>query len=130
MQVCIYSIPEVNMIAYGPYTSDLITLCPDQDFMVVFECTVTDSEFLLWRADSLLSIPIQVSTEDQLGERPQTKVNIIVTEKMTRLRSQLQVRSSDILETGNGALLNITCEVSSTVKNIISVRIPGDCNKS
>ena len=126
----VYSIPEVNMIAYGPYTSDLITLCPDprQDFMVVFECTVTDSEILLWRADSLLSIPIQVSTGDQLGERPQAKANVIVTEKTTRLKSQLQVRSSDILEAvmNNGALLNITCEVSSTVKRVISLRISGD----
>ena len=124
----VYSIPEVNMIAYGPYTSDLITLCPDQDFMIVFECTVTDSEILLWRADSLLSIPIQVSTEDQLGERPQAKANVVFTEKMTRLKSQLQVHSSDILETvmNNGALLNITCEVSSTVKSVISLRISGD----
>ena len=54
----------------GPHTvhtSDIITLCPDQDYMVVLECTVTDNSGLAWIGE-IFNGTIQYSSSAELGQ--------------------------------------------------------------
>ena len=128
----VYAVPQANVRVYGPHTGDVITLCPDQDFVVVLECTVTDSSGLAWRGESLFSGTLQYSSNAELGQIEQDHTTFLLTEKRTSLfKSQLQVHSSDLRAaiTENDASLNITCRATIAEESTISVRISGkyDC---
>ena len=128
----VYAVPQANVRVYGPHTGDVITLCPDQDFVVVLECTVTDSSGLAWIGESLFSGTLQYSSSDELGQIEQDRTTFLLTEKRTSLfKSQLQVHSSDLRAaiTENDASLNITCRATIAEESTISVRISGkyDC---
>ena len=114
------------MMVYGPHASDsVITVCPDLDYMVVFECSVVDSVALLWRGSPLLNTNVQITSSNFLGQKfMQTHATVILTEITTTIddlgnsfKSQLQVHSSVLSEM---VPLNVTCLASSTRKKTIS----------
>ena len=48
------AVVEVELTAYAPVTDNTVTLCPDHNFELVFECLVRDASFITWRFPPLI----------------------------------------------------------------------------
>lgn len=96
------SIADVTLTTYGRDMNDTITLCPADDFVLVFECVVTENTQFQWTLVPLLNQSKFLQT-NEVGKRSESRVTLVLTEKeLTDERllyeSQLQVPTSYVIE--------------------------------
>ena len=121
---------EVEFTAYAPVTDNTVTLCPDYDSVLVFECLVRGDNHITWTLPPLL-INSEGSldfTQDPVTMRGDITFIIIdqnttPTEKI----SQLQVPTGVIIELGNdaGDHLTVSC-LASNLTETMTIRISGN----
>ena len=130
----VYSSAEIQLTVLGPHSDEsTITLCPDQNYTIAFECVVVDSISLLWGLEPLLRSPEPFLYEDELGEVNLSPITLILTDKMTTsddrfdYKSQLLVSTERIISAivGGRNSLNVTCTASDNVFKSISIQISG-----
>ena len=72
----------VNMRVYGPQVNDSsIKLCPDQDYILVVHCTVTDSSSFLWALAPFVEPSVTFIRSHSLGKISRSDVTLVLTEK-------------------------------------------------
>ena len=129
------AVVEVELTAYAPVTDNTVTLCPDHDFVLVFECLVRDASFITWKLPPLITNEAMFNFDNQKQlSMSNNNNNIIITfifinqtTTPTEKISQLQVRTGDIIrEVGNNAgdHLTVSCSASS-LTGTIDIRISG-----
>ena len=125
------SIADVILTTYGRDINDTIILCPDDDFVQVFECVVTGSTQFQWTLKPLLS-QFQFLQTNEVGKRPESGVTLVLTEKeLTAERllyeSQLQVPTSSVIEQLklNNNHLEVTCGVVNSDPKKKYLRLSG-----
>ena len=124
---------EVELTAYAPVTHNTVTLCPDQDFVLVFECAVKDSNHITWRLPPLIQGMegsfIYSDTQDPIMLDKGTIIISINNNADESILTQLHVNTGDIIrELGNDASdhLNVSCLASNlTITETMTIRISG-----
>ena len=118
---------EVNLRVYGPHNPDFIALCPDLDYVVSVECSVTDGTTLEWKLNPVLRQTARFTADGMTGEYPrQTSVTIILS-KSDPIKSQFQVSSSVLRNAiiDQGEPLTIVCLNSPTENSTMPIRLSG-----
>ena len=118
------------MIVYGPRTDDsIVTLCLNQDYIVVFECTVVDGQSLIWTGDQILDNDVIFFTNSIIQQSQRSAAIVFLTETAENsLKSQLQVHSRDlkqIIINGNYSSLDIKCRSSVEAEDKFILKISG-----
>jgi hypothetical protein len=73
---------EVNLRVFGSQDNNpVITICPNDKFLLVAECAIMESRTLTWSLRPLLSSPVVITILDSLGENRQGSVNFVLTKK-------------------------------------------------
>ena len=122
----------VTLRAYGYDTDDsVIVLCPDHNYTIAFNCTVTESSSLQWSLEPLLDDPVSFTVSDDLCDpiyRPSVTVFITkreVTESGSfKYESQLMVSTPNLRDaiTSYGSQIDVQCQASSTRQgNIMTI---------
>ena len=116
------AVTEVTLATHGPDVYNSITLCPDDNFTLVFDCIVAGSLSFQWSLVPLFG-PESYGQNFPLGKLLQRQVTIILTEKkITQERvfyeSQLQVSTGVLIEELNrrDSPLQVVCGTSSVPK--------------
>ena len=114
---------DVDLKVYGPELNDSIILCPDDDYLLVFECVTTESSDLLWELRPLVTA-FSFTETNTVGEDRRPRFTVILTEKATDMfRSQLQVSTTVLIEQmiQNNGKLEVSCEtlVESKKKDLL-----------
>ena len=125
------AVVEVELTAYAPVTDNTVTLCPDHDFVLVFECLVRDASFITWKLPPLITNEAMFNFDNQ-KQLSMSNDNIITfifinqTTTPTEKISLLQVPTGDIREIGidAGDHLTVSCSASSLTETI-DIRISG-----
>ena len=118
----------VNMRVYGPQVNDSsIKLCPDQDFVLVVHCTVTDSSSFLWALPPFVDPSVTFIRSHSLGKIIRSDVTLVLTEKrltnddINSYESQLQVSTGALrraIADQGGSPLVVKCQACAVKKNI------------
>ena len=124
---------EVELTAYTPVTDNTVTLCPDQDFVLVFECAVKDSNHITWRLPPLIQGMegsfIYSDTQDPIIMLDKGIIISINNNADESILTQLHVNTGDIIEElDNDASdhLNVSCLASNlTITETMTIRISG-----
>ena len=107
---------------YGPGGNDSVTICPDDDYILVFDCVVTGSTSYQWTLDTVIQ-PILIAESHQLGEITEMFVTVVLTERdpvAQMFESQFLVPTRELraaLE-HRGSPLEIVCKTGRTIKTI------------
>ena len=133
------AVVEVELTAYAPVIDNTVTLFPDQDFVLVFECLVRDASLITWKLPPLIinsDGSFDFTVQDQLSMSNDS--NIIITfifinqtTTPTEKISLLQVPTGDIIrEIGidAGDHLTVSCLASddlTTMTKKMTIRISG-----
>ena len=120
--------PGVTLRVYGPQISDsFIKLCPDQDYMLVIHCNVTDSSSFLWAFPPFVDPSMVFIRTHTLGKFGRSPLTLVLTEKtltdqdIKSYESQLQVPTSSVREAiadQGGHPLVVTCQAGTVQKRI------------
>ena len=107
---------------YGPGANDSVTICPDDDYILIFHCVVTGSIAFEWTLDSVIE-PFLVTQSDQPGEYTEMFVTVVITEQdlvAQRFESRFQVPTRELRAAlGQRATpLEVVCKTRSTTKTI------------
>ena len=123
---------EVELTAYAPVTDNTVTLCPDHDFELVFECLVRDANDTSWKFPPLIqNIESHIfNYQTPIIERKvNNNITIIFIIIMSEKRSQLKVPTGVIIEkldNDAGDHLNVSCLASNlTETKTMTIRISG-----
>ena len=118
----------VSLKVYGPQVNDSsITLCPDQGFVLVVHCSVTDSSSFLWALAPFVDPFVTIIRTHSLGKISRSDVTLILTEKILRdndinsYESQLQVSTGALrraIADQGGSPLNVTCQAGAVQKRM------------
>ena len=129
------AVVEVELTAYAPVTDNTVTLCPDQDFVLVFECLVRDASLITWKLPPLIinsDGSFDFNVQDQLSMSNDTITFIFINQTTTPTEkiSLLQVPTGDIIrEIGidAGDHLTVSCSAFSltTITKTMTIRISG-----
>ena len=107
---------------YGPGGNDSVTICPDDDYILVFGCVVTGSTAYQWILNEVIQ-PILVTQSHQLGEITETFVTVVLTEQdrvAQKFDSRFQVptRELKVVLDHRGSPLEVVCKTLRTTKTI------------
>ena len=73
----------VNLKVYGPQVNDsFITVYPDQNYILVVHCSVTDSSSFLWRLAPFVVPSVTFIRSHSLGKIIRSDVTLILIEKI------------------------------------------------
>ena len=122
------------MIVYGPRTDDsIVTLCLNQDYIVVFECTVVDGQSLVWTGGQILDNDVIFFTNSIIQQSQRSAAIVFLTETAGNLlKSQVQVHSRDlkqIIINVNYSSLDIKCRSSVEAEDKFIIKISGKWTK-
>jgi hypothetical protein len=127
---------DVKLRVFGPHTNDsFVNICPDDDYMFVVECIVTESASFYWTLYPLLQNPLSFSTFNILGETHKGGVIIILTRKvveqtnedLSNYISQVQLHTDLIRQTvvDNGEI-EVSCGASSNTASLfLDIQVGG-----
>ena len=107
---------------YGPGGNDSVTICPDDDYILVFDCVVTGSTSYQWTLDTVIQ-PILVTEPIQVREITEMFVTVVLIEHdpvAQMFESQFQVPTRELraaLE-HRGTPLEVVCKTPRTTKTI------------
>ena len=115
----------------GSNNDSTITLCPDDNYMFVAECVVTESSTFFWTLSPLID-PVLFSSFNNLGEVREEEITFIITkqvlmenEDQNSYVSQVQVHTNVIRKALlEHHFLNISCEASVKFE-MITFKSPG-----
>ena len=107
---------------YGPGGNDSVTICPDDDYLLVFQCVVTSSTAFKWILDEVVQ-PIIVTDSDELGVITDTSVTVVLTEHDSdaqMFESQFKVQTRELMPAlgHRGTSLDVFCQTARTTKTI------------
>ena len=121
---------------YGPQVNDSsIALCPDQDFVLVVHCIVTDSSSFLWALAPFVDPSVTFIRSHSLGKISRSDVTLILTEKtitvedINSYESQLQVSTGALrraIADQGGSPLVVICQAGAVQKRM-SIVAKGTC---
>ena len=122
---------EVKLTAYAPVTDNtVVTLCPDHNFELVFECLVRDASFITWRLPPLINndgMFIYNDTQDPIIMLDKGTIISINNNTDESILTQLHVNTGDIIrEVVNDAddQLTVSC-LASNLTETMTIRISG-----
>ena len=124
------AVVEVELTAYAPVTDNTVTLCPDHNFELVFECLVRDASFITWRLPPLINndgMFIYNDTQDPIIMLDKGTIISINNSRDESILTQLHVNTGDIIEElDNDASdhLNVSC-LASNLTETMTIRISG-----
>ena len=126
------AVVEVELTAYAPVTDNTVTLCPDHDFVLVFECLVRDASFITWKLPPLITNEAMFNFDNQ-KQLSMSNDNIITfifinqTTTPTEKISLLQVPTGDIREIGIDDSLTVSCVATNltTITKTMTIIISG-----
>ena len=134
----VHAAPAVRLTVYGHHTSDSsIKLCPDDDYTLVFHCSVTNSFSFLWSFPPFVTPSVLFSATNNLGEIDLSPVTLILTKQVLTgsgeenvYESQLQVSTVALIAAidrrdGQPLSLEVTCQASPTVFQKMSIMVSG-----
>ena len=116
---------EVNLKVSGSQDhNSVITICPNDEFLLVAECAIMESRTLTWSLRPLLSSPVVITILDSLGENRKGSVNFVLTKRAlaatasgNSYTSQVQVHTDAIRESiENNAEFFIRCEAETATE--------------
>ena len=125
---------EVQLTALGPYNNQsFVTLCPNQNYTIVFECVVIKGSFLFWLLGPLLGSQSRFGATDVPSEVDLTPVTLILSDRViissteTNYKSQLHVPTESLrgVIIDHGYPLNVTCRDIDDVEKTIFIRFSG-----
>jgi hypothetical protein len=107
---------------YGPGGNDSVTICPDDDYILVFHCFVTSNTAYQWILDEVIQ-PIIVTQSDELGEITEMFVTVVLTKRdpdAQMFESQFQVPTRELMRAleHRGTSLHVLCKTVATTKTI------------
>ena len=116
------SVADVTLTTLGRESKEYITLCPGDDYLLAFQCVVTESLQFRWSLVPLVS-RLQFGPTNDVGKRIVSQVTLVLTEKEVTsessfYESQLQVSTNtliDQLDTRNE--LEVSCGTSTQPKS-------------
>ena len=121
----------VSLRVHGPQVNDSsIHLCPDQDYILVVHCNVTESSSLWWALPPFVDPSITFIRSHKLGKFDRPPVTVVLTEKKLTKRdinsyeSQLQVSTGALkraIADWGGSPLVVTCEAGAVQKRMFIV---------
>ena len=113
---------------YGPQVNDSsINLCPDQDFILVVHCSITDSSSFLWALAPFVDPSVTFIRTHDLGTISRSPVTIVLTEKrltdqdLNSYESQLQVPTSALrgaIANRDDSPLEVICQAGAVQKRL------------
>ena len=109
---------NIELRVYGPEVDDSITLCQDDDYLLVFECVVTDSTNLVWTLMPILST-YSIGRGSVLGKDQGERFTVVLSEKADSMYdSQLQVSTTELIQemTQSNSQLEAICQGTSESK--------------
>ena len=133
-----YAAPDVRLTVYGRHTNDsVIELCPnDDDYTMVFHCSVTNSFSLFWSLPPFVNSSVTFSASNDLGQIDQSPVTLILTKRVVSksgnenaYESELQVSTDalmDAINDANDRHLEVTCHSSNSIFQKMSMVISGE----
>ena len=82
------------MQVYGPDVRDVLTICPDNDYIIVFECIVTENRGLIWSVEPFFhSLPVGQSFD--FGNTHFQDFTVVLIEKSSDMfEAQIMVPTS------------------------------------
>ena len=114
----------VSLKVYGSDFDDVITLCPDDNYTLAFECLVSGSFFFEWELEPLFNATA-FEQSLRLGKHPQSHVTIVLIDKeTTSFQSQFLVSTSvliDELHHRNNQLEVVYTGFSSSKSKVIRI---------
>jgi hypothetical protein len=107
---------------YGPGGNDSVTICPDDDYTLVFDCVVTRSTAFQWTLDEVVQ-PFLVTQLHQLGEYTEMFVTVVITEQdpvaqMFESRFEVPTRELNVFLEHRATPLEVVCKTLRTTKTI------------
>ena len=120
---------DITLRAYGPNgNGSFVSLCPDDDYILVFNCMVENKRVFEWNMAPLVRA-LLVESNVQPGKFAETmsySVIIITSNELTQtVESQLQVSTRDILALflHQSNPLAVSCGTLGDAKSIIVVQV-------
>ena len=118
----------VSLRVHGPQVNDSsIHLCPDQDYILVVHCSVTESSSFLWALPPFVDPSITFIRSHKLGKISRPPVTVVLTEKKLTKRdinsyeSELQVPTGALrraITNRGGSPLVVICQAGAVQKRI------------
>ena len=113
---------------HGPQVNaSSIHLCPDQDYILVVRCNVTESSSFLWALPPFVDPSITFIRSHKLGKFSRPPVTLVLTEKKLTKRdintyeSELQVPTGAFIwaiADQGGRPLDVICQAGAVQKRI------------
>ena len=119
---------DVKLRVFGPHTNESsITICPDDNYLLVVQCTVTETASITWTVTPLIRNPVTFSSIDIVGETTEYGVDFIFyrerleTDKdIFSYISQVELRTDLIIQTvGDHGEMEVTCAASSKIASVL-----------
>ena len=114
---------------FGPHTNESsVTICPNDDYLFVVECIVTESSLFSWTVTPLIPEPVIFSSLDKVGHTIISRVNFILTKENEEMEnddpvtyiSQVQLHTDLIRQTVvDHGEMKVTCTASSTTASVL-----------
>ena len=123
---------DITLRVLGSNSNDsTITICPDDNYMFIAECVVTESSTFFWTLSPLIGT-VPFSSANDLGEFREGEITFIVTkqvlldnEEQNSYVSQVQVHTEVIRKAiSEHHFLNISCEASVKFE-MMTFALPG-----
>jgi hypothetical protein len=119
---------DVKLRVFGPHTNESsVTICPDDDYLLVVECTVTEALSVTWNVSPLIRQPVLFSSADIVGGTTRFGVNFILTRERVEMEddlfnyiSQVQLHTDLIRQTVvDHGQIEISCAAESKTASIL-----------
>ena len=118
----------VTLRVHGPQVNDSsICLCPDQDYILVVHCIVTESSSFLWALPPFVDPSITFIRSHKLGKFDRPPVTVVLTEKkltkhdINSYESELQVSTGALkraIADRGGSPLVVICQAGAVQKRM------------
>ena len=103
-------------------------LCPNDDYVLVFQCEVTGVFSFLWLLPPFIDPSLRYDTSNTLGQIDRSPATVLLTKKVTEgnidtylYESELRVPTKEIrnaITEQQGSLLVVTCEATDGVQKM------------
>ena len=112
---------DVTLQVYGPDVRDVITICPNDDYTVVFECTVTESRGLIWSVKPIFS-SLSVGQSFDLGNTHFGDFTVVLIDKSSDVfDAQLMVPTSVLSKNTEVEVVCTDSDIQQTKRKFIKV---------
>ena len=123
----------VKLRVFGPHTNESsVTICPDDDYLLVMECIVTESVSFSWTVTPLIPDPVLFTSFDVVGGANIDRVNFILNREKAEMEnvfnyiSQVQLRTDLIRQTiVEHGEMEVSCSASTKINASILLDMQG-----